>query len=84
MGLVLTPRRADRLAEPHVKPRVQPEPTNVTSAQWTGAIEGADGVMLYQGVHSGEGLEVEEGFHSPSDLMPSASFWTILTMASER
>jgi len=36
-----------------------------------GAIGGADGgpvTMLYQGIHSGEGPEVEEGSHFPSGL----------------
>ena len=36
-----------------------------------GALGGADGgpvTMLYQGIHSGEGLEVEEGPHFPSGL----------------
>ena len=36
------------------------------------ALGGTDGgpvTMLYQGIHSGEGLEVEEGSHFPSDLL---------------
>ena len=35
-------------------------------------VRGADGrfiTMLYQGIHSGEGLEVKEGSHFPSDLL---------------
>lgn len=37
-----------------------------------GTIGGADGgsvTMLYQGIHSGEGLEVKEGSHFPSNFL---------------